>query len=137
MRSGFIALIFAFGLSAAASAAELQPKSIAFLIELGFDPKSPKITDIVNDQVGERNLDNMAAERDKDGVKRFIATRNFVRQYRKNTKTPFPSREFYETRYLTAEEVTFVSAEILRQECAAEKASPQTKPAIRLRPCPN
>lgn len=134
MRNGFIALVLAFGLSTAAMAAELQPKTVAYLIELGFDPKSPTVTDIAGDVVKDQSLDTLAADRDRQGTRRFIATRNFVRKYRKNTATPFPPRELYNTSFLTSEEVKFVSAEIVRQRCAAEKAS-GAKPNPYM-PCP-
>ena len=115
MRSVFIALIFTFGLSAAGSTAELQPKSIAFLKELGINPSSAEVTTIIDDQVGEYSLDALAARRNEDGVKSFIATRNFIRQYRKNTKTPQPSIDLYQIRYLTAEEKKFISAQLMIQ----------------------
>jgi hypothetical protein len=121
MRSGFIALVIACGLSAAALAAELQPQSIAFLVELGIDPKSPKVTGIINDQVRDKNLNSLAAIRDRDGVQRFIATRNFVHAYVKDMKTPFPPSHLYSNLYLTPEEVTTMR----KLQCDAEKALPQ------------
>jgi hypothetical protein len=121
MRSGFIALIFASALSATALAAELQPQSIAFLVELGIDPKSPQVTGTVNDQVGDKSLNSLAAIRDRDGVQRFIATRNFARAYLKDMKTPFPPSHLYSTLYLKPDEVT----QMRKLQCDAEKALPQ------------
>jgi hypothetical protein len=136
MRQALMVLVAMFVLHEATNAAELQPKSVAFLIELGLDPKSPTITQIIADKVGERTLDTLAAIRDRDGVVRFVATRNFIRQYRANTRTPFPPTHLYNAQYLTPEEVKFVSAEIQRQECAATKTPPGQVPPGKLFPCP-
>ena len=43
MQRTVMALIFTIGLSAAGLAAELQPDTIAYLVKIGFDPKSPMI----------------------------------------------------------------------------------------------
>ena len=97
---------------------KLQPKAEAFLRELGIDPESEPITIILNDQAGMGNdgipcsLDTLAAKRYEDGVRQFIATRNFVRKYLKDPKTPFPPQEVYETKYLKEDEVQFILKEL-------------------------
>lgn len=102
-----------------ALAGKLQPKAAAFLRELEIDPESEQITLILNDQVGlwslhdcPYSLDALASFRDENAVRRFIATRNFARKYLKDTKTPFPPRDVYETRYLLPDEVQFILNEL-------------------------
>src|SRR5712691_10072670 len=96
-----VALVMTFGLLAPVSAVELQPKSVAFLKEIKIDPKSPDVATIVNDEVGKYSLDAIASKRSEDGVRAFIATRNFVRKYRQDTRTPFPKTDLYVIYYLT------------------------------------
>jgi hypothetical protein len=96
-------------------AVELQPKTVAFLKELGFDPATKQISLIIDDQVGKYSLDALAAKRDEDGVKAFIATRNFIREYQQNTKRPFPPDELYVIRYLKPEEVQFITAQLNKE----------------------
>ncbi|MEP7029487.1 MAG: hypothetical protein ABI830_00985, partial [Pseudolabrys sp.] len=64
-------------------------------------------TQIAGDKIGNVTLDTLAADRDRTMVKRFIVTRNFVRQYRDNPKLPFPSPLDYSDQYFTNEEVDF------------------------------
>ena len=97
---------------------KLQPASAAFLRELGIDPESEQITNILDDQMGAwsigfpYSLDSLAAMRDENGVQQFIATRNFVRKYMKDPKTPFPPHEFYQTEFLKEDEVQFILNEL-------------------------
>ena len=98
-----IALLF-FGVTEAL-AGGLQPNTVAFLQELGFDPASKQIALIADDQVGEYSLDALAAVRDHNGTKAFIAMRNFVREYLENSKTPFPPPTLYWTQFLKDKEV--------------------------------
>lgn len=106
---------------APASAGELQGKSIAFLKELGLDPASREITGITSDQVASYNLDTLAAKRDENGVKAFIATRNFIRKYQQNTKTPFPPDDLYVIRYLRPDEAQFISAQLIKESTQKKK----------------
>lgn len=106
---------------AAASAGELQGKSIDFLKELGLDPASSEIVGIVDDQVGKYSLDALAAKRDEDGVKAFIATRNFIRTYQQNTATPFPPIDLYVIRYLKPDEAQFISAQLIKELTPAKQ----------------
>ena len=97
---------------------KLQPVSVAFLQELEIDPESEQITTIIEDQVGlsrygwPYSLDTLAATRDETAVRSFIATRNFVRKYMKDPKTPFPPREVYQTKHLKPDEVQFILNEL-------------------------
>jgi hypothetical protein len=99
--------------STLAVAAELQEKSVAFLKELGIDPTSQEVRLIVNDQVGKYSLDGIAAKRDEDGVKRFIATRNYIRKFKQNPKTPEPND--YWARYITPDEKALVAKQIVKE----------------------
>src|SRR3979409_428560 len=79
-RCFFFALLLAG--STAASAGERQPKTVAFLQEIGIDPKSEEIVSIIDDQRGLMpdgrpfSLDALATSRSENGVRYFIATRN-------------------------------------------------------------
>ena len=99
-----------------AAAVELQPKSVAFLKEIKINPSSPDVTAVVNDEVGKYSLDAIASKRSEDGVRAFIATRNFVRKYRQNTRTPFPKTDLYVIYYLTDEEKQFISAQLIKEQ---------------------
>lgn len=107
--------------AAAASAGELQGKSIDFLKELGLDPASNEIVGIVDDQVGKYSLDALAAKRDENGVTAFIATRNFIRTYQQNTATPFPPDDLYVIRFLKPEEAQFISAQLIKERTPANE----------------
>jgi len=97
-----------------ALAGKLQPKAVAFLQEMQIDPNSAQVTAILGDQIGlsregiPYSLDMFAARRSEDGVREFIVTRNFVRAFRQNTKTPFPKAD-YQTRYLSPDEAKFIA----------------------------
>lgn len=116
-------LLIAFLLAGVSTAwaGELQGKSIAFLKELGLDPASREITGIINDQVASYSLDALAAKRNEDGVKAFIATRNFIRKYQQNTKTPFPPGDLYVIRFLKPDEAQFISAQLIKERARTKK----------------
>jgi hypothetical protein len=136
MQRTVMALTFTIGLSAAGLAAELQQRTIAYLVEIGFDPKSSMITQIIGDKVGNTTLDSLAGDRDRSEVKRFIVTRNFVRQYKVNPDLPFPSPLDYNDKYFTSEEVDFFLARDTKRRCAAEKIPSGKIPSGALLPCP-
>jgi hypothetical protein len=102
------------GATAVVSAAALSPKAADYLRELGIDPGSAEVTGIIDDQIGRGadgnpfNLDSFAVRRSESGVRHFIATRNFIRKFQKDSKTPFLPNEVYQIRYLTPEEVQFI-----------------------------
>lgn len=99
-----------------------QPKTAAFLRELGFDPESEQITVILNDQVGEWNagipysLDTLASDRDRMHIREFIVTRNFARKFLKDPKTPFPPSNVYNTVFLMDNEVQFIIKELEKKK---------------------
>src|SRR5438477_4542947 len=71
-------------LTALPAAAELSPKSIEFLKEIGIDPESPIIKAVADDAVPDRqgkpmNLEELALHKNALGIRRFVATRNFLR----------------------------------------------------------
>ncbi|MBI2813445.1 MAG: hypothetical protein HYX71_04120 [Opitutae bacterium] len=96
------------------SAAPLSPKALDYLKELGIDPDSAEVTGVLDDQINRGgdgkpfNLEAFATRRSESGVRNFIATRNFVRKFQKDPKTPFPSNDVYQMRYVTPEEVQFI-----------------------------
>ncbi len=91
----------------------LKPATAAFLKEIGLDPKSPEVKAVSDDSVTTKSgkiksIELIAAKRDEDGMRRFIATRYFVHQYRKDPKTKFPPTDLYDTSLLTPDEVQFI-----------------------------
>lgn len=89
--------------------AELSPEATAYLKEIGLDPASPPVKAVVGDLVRDRqgnpvSLDELARRKDAFAVRRFIATRNFLRAYEADPDTRIPSADDYEASYLTAEE---------------------------------
>lgn len=102
------------GATAVVSTATLSPKAVDYLRELKIDPSSAEITGIIDDQIGRGadgklfSLDDIAIRRSESGVRNFIATRNFIRKFQKDSKTPFPPNDVYQIRYLTPEEVQFI-----------------------------
>lgn len=117
-----IAVLFACA-PLAAEAAAAQPKPLlpateAFLKELGIDPRSPEVRAISGDSVASKSgkvytLDSLGAKRDETGVKSFVATRVFIRAFRKNPETEFPADELYNILYLTSEEKAYISKKLL------------------------
>lgn len=103
-----------FGGAAAVATAALSPKAVDYLKELGIDPNSAEVTGIIDDQINRGadgkpfNLDTFAIRRSESGVRNFIATRNFIRKFQKDSKTPFPPNDVYQIRYVTPEEVQFI-----------------------------
>ena len=110
------ALFVALALLAATTASALKPATEAYLVEQGYDPKSEEITAIAEDIVTSKkgvvySLDTLAADRDKMGMRAFVTTRNFVKKYMQDTRTPFPSdRQQYQTVFLKPDEVSFILA---------------------------
>lgn len=95
----------------------LKPTTAAFLKEIGLDPASTDIRAISGDKITTKSgklksLEALAVKRDEDGVKRFVATRVFLRAYRENPATPFPSSELYDPYLLTPDEVDFVAMQL-------------------------
>ena len=110
------ALFVALALLAASTASALKPATEAYLTEQGYDPKSAEITSIAEDVVTAKDgtvysLDTLAADRDKIGTRAFVTTRNFVKKYMADTKTPFPAdKKQYQTVFLQPSEVSFILA---------------------------
>ena len=112
MRTIIVSLLF--GGATVVAAAALSPKALDYLKELGIDPGSAEVTSIIVDQIGGGadgkpfSLDTFATRHSESGVRNFIATRNFIRKFQKDPKTPFPSNEVYQVRYLKPEELQFI-----------------------------
>lgn len=105
-----LALAFAVALSAPAFA--LNPATEAFLNELGIKPDSQQVASIAKDAVNGKSLDTLAAKRDETGVRAFIATRNFIRAFKKDSNADFPSDELYNIAYLTGAEKIYISTKL-------------------------
>ena len=104
---------FAVLLAASAAAAELSPKAVEYLKEVGLDPESALVkavsTDIVPDRQGRPvTLEALALHKRASDVRRFIATRNFLRTYQADPNTRIPSADNYESSFLTSEEKAIV-----------------------------
>ena len=116
MRSAAIAFflaLFSACLPALSAHAELSPKAVEYLKEIGLDPESPPVKAVAEDSVPGHegqpiNLDALAQHKNALGVRRFIATRNFLRAYRADQNTRIPAADDYESSYLTAEEKAIV-----------------------------
>jgi hypothetical protein len=94
--------------------AELSAKGAAFLQEIGIDPNAPLIKSIADDVVIHKGdptmLDEFASKRMKNAVSRFIKMRTFIRDYRRDPKTPLPAGDDFFYEFLTDEERVIVKA---------------------------
>jgi hypothetical protein len=109
----FVPVCLAALFAALPAAAELSPKAIEYLKEIGVDPESAPVKAIANDSVPDRqgrsvNLDELAQHKNAFGIRRFIATRNFLRAYQADPNTRIPSANDYEASFLTGEEKAIV-----------------------------
>jgi hypothetical protein len=100
-------------LAALPAAAELSPKAVEYLKEIGLDPQSAPVQAVADDVVPDRqgkpvNLDDLAVHKNAFGIRRFIATRNFLRAYQADPNTRIPPAEDYESSFLTGEEKAIV-----------------------------
>lgn len=104
-----VAVFSAFALPARA----LAPETEAFLVKAGIDPKSPQVrmadeegpvSTIYRDEEKEFSLDSLAKEGAKNGIKAFVAARDFIRKLKMNfAGTPSP-KEGFDALYLTPDE---------------------------------
>ena len=113
MRHALFAALALFVASKASAA--ISPETENFLQGVGYNIQSEEITAIADDTITTKagvvvSLNTLAAKKDEVGVRRFVATRNFVRKYMADTKTPFPDRDVYYTGYLKSNEVSFILA---------------------------
>ncbi len=116
MRLFIPACLFAFLaalLMAPPAAAELSPKAVEFLKAIGLDPESAPVKAIADDVVPDRqgkpvNLEELARRKNAFGIRRFIATRNFLHAYQADPNTRIPLADDYEPSFLTVEEKAIV-----------------------------
>jgi hypothetical protein len=109
----FVLICLATSLAAVPAAAELSPKAIEFLKEIGVDPESAPVKAVAEDVVPDRhgkpvNLDELAQHKNAFGIRRFIATRNFLHAYQADPNTRIPRADDYEASFLTTEEKAIV-----------------------------
>jgi hypothetical protein len=109
----FVLICLATSLATVPAVAELSPKSIEYLKEIGLDPESAPVKAVADDVVPDRhgkpvNLDELAQHKNAFGVRRFIATRNFLRAYQADPNTRIPRADDYEASFLTTEEKAIV-----------------------------
>jgi hypothetical protein len=109
----FVPVCLATALMALPAAAELSPKAIEYLKEIGVDPESALVKAVADDVVPDRqgkpvNLDELAQRKNAFGIRRFIATRNFLRAYQADPNTRIPVADDYEPSFLTTEERAIV-----------------------------
>jgi hypothetical protein len=95
----------------------LKLATASFLKELGMDPKSSRTLAIASDSVTAKSgkvhtLDSLAAKRDETGVKAFIATRAFIRDFKRDSTVDFPDDELYNIAYLTAPEKVYIATKL-------------------------
>jgi hypothetical protein len=116
MRLFIPACLLAFLVALLASlpaAAELSLKAIEYLNEIGVDPESAPVKTVADDAVPDRqgkpvNLDGLARHKNAFGIRRFIATRNFLRAYQADPNTRIPPADDYESSFLTPDEKAIV-----------------------------
>jgi hypothetical protein len=116
MRLFIPACLLAFLVALLASfpaAAELSPKAIEYLREIGVDPESAPVKAVAEDVVPDRqgkpvNLDELVRRKNAFAIRRFIATRNFLRAYQADPNTRIPRADDYESSFLTPEEKAIV-----------------------------
>jgi hypothetical protein len=116
MRSVLCAIAFAIA-ATIPTHADPPPDAAAFLREIGIDPASADVASVIkdvvsNDKVKDISLNSLATKRDKDGVKRFIATRVFFHKFVVDSNTRAPPDELYRTLYLTNAEKGFIACQI-------------------------
>jgi hypothetical protein len=109
----FFPICLATVLAAFSASAELSPKAIEFLKTIGVDPESAPVKAVADDVVPGRDgkpvsLEELALHKNAFGVRRFIATRNFLRTYESDHNTRIPSADDYEAHFLTPEERAIV-----------------------------
>lgn len=91
----------------------ITPETSAFLVKAGLDPASPQVrmadeegpvkTSYLGDDK-EFSLDSLAQDGAKNGIKAFVAARDFIRRLKNNfAGTPSP-KEGYDALYLTPAE---------------------------------
>jgi hypothetical protein len=120
MRMTFLAALFVAALASQALAAGLSPTSAAFLHKIGINPRAHDVIAVEGDVVSNKTfkhvtLDSLAAMRDQMGVKRFIATRNYIRAFEKSWEAKEP--RLYSTDYLTPAEVHYMVKEMKKHFC--------------------
>lgn len=111
MKSLLIAVAVCSAFSMPARA--LSPETESFLVKAGLDPASPQVR--MADEEGpvktiylgdekEFSLDSLAKDGAKNGIKAFVAARDFIRRLKNNfAGTPSP-KEGYDALYLTVPE---------------------------------
>lgn len=96
----------------APSALALKPATNQFLNEIGFAPDVSEVAAVAADNINGKTLDTLAAKRDEAGVRSFIATRNFIRAFRRNPDAVFPDDELYNIAYLSAPEKLYIATKL-------------------------
>lgn len=106
----FFVAVFA---ALAAPAGALTPETEAFLRKAGLDPASPAVrqaeaegpvSTVYQGDEKEFSLDSLARDGAKNGIKAFVAAREFIRRLKANfSGTPIPPAG-YDGLYLTVEE---------------------------------
>lgn len=112
MRIVFGILLIALT-SATSASAELSQKAVEFLKEIGVDAESDRVRSILNDAIQIHkekvvSVEELAKNRNKTALLRFISTRNFVQAYVRDMNTRLPATDDYDASFLTLEEKVFV-----------------------------
>ena len=95
--------------------ADVTPGTATFLREIGIDPTSADVASIAKDDANGTNLNSLAANRDAQGVKRFIATRVFLHKFLIDSNTPYPPPDLYDVQYLAKAEQTLIANHIKKE----------------------
>jgi hypothetical protein len=105
--------------------AQLKSETEAFLLGAKIDPKSPRVAAVAADVVvldkehpvypDKVDLNWLAGRKLAKGAERFIAMRNFIRDFRRDPKTDLPGGDLYDAAFLSVEEKKVAAAAIERR----------------------
>jgi len=109
-----IRFFFLFGYLFSSTAwAELSPKTVEYLKEIGLAPDSEQVKAVADDRIQMRNgeiasLNELARKKMRYDIMRFIRTRNFLQSYARDSNTRLPATDDYEAAFLTPAEKALV-----------------------------
>jgi len=109
----FLILAFAAAFSILPARAGLSPEAREYLAEVGLDPNSAEIAPFAGDVVRTRNgpvsIDDLARQkRSRREILRFVSTRRFVQEYRRDPGTRLPATDDYSAAYVSDDEKKMV-----------------------------
>jgi hypothetical protein len=114
MRAILSTLVLVIALASPGYAA-VSKNTAAFLRTIGIDPASADVVSVAADDVHGITLNSLGAKHDKNGIKKFIATRAFFHKFMINTNMSFPPPDLYDVSYLTKPEQVLIENQIKKE----------------------